>query len=306
VTDSANNNAALELLGFAKNRLNKFYNPAEYKEPPQQELSAEERAEQAYSFVQIRSHSVDAPPPPPAMPKREKSEGGVIGLIGNIINDLKLEMNQAKMEEEDAQKDYEKLSADAAAKRQANVQSMSEKEAALAQSNGDLLDLKSDEKDAQTDKMEADSLEMSLNAECGFLMENYEARKKAREDESAGLEKSKAVLHGADAPGAFLLQVGAKPSATLLTKSRESSCLASDEEHRRKLTAQFALLQGFCEDMCRAVGSHPDCAVCNGFVPPPAAGVLDWDGLYAQFDKLKLVGRDMIKEWTGDAGKFGR
>jgi septal ring factor EnvC (AmiA/AmiB activator) len=306
VTDSANNNAALELLGFAKNRLNKFYNPAEYKEPPQQELSAEERAEQAYSFVQIRSHSVDAPPPPPAMPKREKSEGGVIGLIGNIISDLKLEMNQAKLEEEDAQKDYEKLASDAAAKRQANVQSMSEKDAALAQSKGDLLDLQGDHKDAQTDKMEANSLEMALNAECGFLMDNYEARKKAREDEAAGLEKSKAVLAGADAPGALLLQVGSKPSATLLTKSRESSCLASDEEHRRKLTAQFVMLQGFCEDMCKAVGSHPDCAVCNGFVPPPAAGVLDWDGLYAQFDKLKLVGRDMIKEWTGDAGKFGR
>merc|ERR1719201_2708797 len=43
VTNLAANNAALELLGFAKNRLNKFYNPKMYKAPPKRELSEEER-----------------------------------------------------------------------------------------------------------------------------------------------------------------------------------------------------------------------------------------------------------------------
>merc|ERR1719359_2416539 len=36
-------NAAKELIGFAKNRLNKFYNPKLYKPPPKRELSEEER-----------------------------------------------------------------------------------------------------------------------------------------------------------------------------------------------------------------------------------------------------------------------
>mmetsp|Transcript_81983 Transcript_81983/g.219337 ORF Transcript_81983/g.219337 Transcript_81983/m.219337 type:complete len:770 (+) Transcript_81983:83-2392(+) len=306
VAEAADNNAALELLGFAKNRLNKFYNPKQYKEPPQEELSEEEKVEQAYSFVQIRSHSVDAPPPPPAMPKRNKQEGGgVIGLLNNIISDLKLEMNQDKLTEEDAQADYEKLAADAAAKREASVQSLSEKEAALAQANGDLLDLKESKKDAETDKSEAHATEMNLHAECDWLVENFETRKTARTEELEALEKAKAVLSGADFS---LLQVesSSKP-ATLLSKSRETSCLASDEEHRRMLASKFALLQGFCEDMCKVVGKHPDCSVCEGFIPPDATpGVQTWDELYAQFDKLKLVGRDMIKEWTGDAGKFGR
>merc|ERR1719224_155250 len=51
----ANNGAALEILGMAKNRLNKFYNPAMYKEPA--------------SFVQVHMHKAavkDAPAPPPA------------------------------------------------------------------------------------------------------------------------------------------------------------------------------------------------------------------------------------------------
>merc|ERR1712182_131337 len=39
----ASDSAAKELLNFAKNRLNKFYNPKLYKPPPKRELSAEDR-----------------------------------------------------------------------------------------------------------------------------------------------------------------------------------------------------------------------------------------------------------------------
>merc|ERR1719359_1689480 len=39
----ASDGAAKELLGFAKNRLNKFYNPKLYKAPPKRQLSEEEQ-----------------------------------------------------------------------------------------------------------------------------------------------------------------------------------------------------------------------------------------------------------------------
>merc|ERR1719324_984320 len=39
----ANNKAAKELILFAKNRMQKFYNPKLYKPPPKRELSEEER-----------------------------------------------------------------------------------------------------------------------------------------------------------------------------------------------------------------------------------------------------------------------
>merc|ERR1719407_121840 len=39
----ANDAAAKELLGFARNRLNKFYNPKLYKPPPKRELTEEQR-----------------------------------------------------------------------------------------------------------------------------------------------------------------------------------------------------------------------------------------------------------------------
>jgi DNA repair exonuclease SbcCD ATPase subunit len=299
IESTAENNAAMELLEFAKNRLNKFYNPKEYVAPPQAELTDEEKAEQAYSFVQLR----DAPPAFGAGAGDKSSSGdGVIGMINQIKNDLKMEMNQAKLEENDAQADYERLQSDSTAKRAADMAAKTEKEAALADAQADYTDSKEGRAATQTDVDENKQYSMNLHVECDFLVENFETRKTARKEEHDALEKSKAVLAGANLS---LLQI-ATPKASLLTKGREQSCSVADEAHRRMVQSKLALLQGFCEDMCRIVGSHPDCAVCNGFVPPPAAGVLDWDGLYAQFDKLKLVGRDQIKEWTGDAGKFGR
>merc|ERR1719287_70608 len=85
VQTAAENNAALQLLDVAKNRLNKFYNPAVYKPPPKRELTEEERLYVASGgvlttpapggiagtgissplFLQMRSKDVDAPPPPP-------------------------------------------------------------------------------------------------------------------------------------------------------------------------------------------------------------------------------------------------
>merc|ERR1719181_243891 len=43
VTVTAQNNAAVQLLGVAENRLNKFYNPSVYKAPERRELTDEER-----------------------------------------------------------------------------------------------------------------------------------------------------------------------------------------------------------------------------------------------------------------------
>merc|ERR1719498_1213854 len=72
------NTAAADLLKFAKNRLNKFYNPSQYKPPPKRELSEEERitlnnggtlapteAPGGIAGTGISAMQSDAAPPPP-------------------------------------------------------------------------------------------------------------------------------------------------------------------------------------------------------------------------------------------------
>merc|ERR1719171_3111548 len=77
----AANNGAKDLLGFAKNRLNKFYNPKLYVAPPAREAAA---------MAQL--HGAAAPPPPPAADLSYKKSGeesnGVIAMIDLLIADI--------------------------------------------------------------------------------------------------------------------------------------------------------------------------------------------------------------------------
>merc|ERR1712137_900568 len=90
----ASDAAAKELLEFAKNRLNKFYNPKLYKPEAM--------------MAQIKSH--DAPPPPPEAPgaykKKGEQSGGVIAMIDSLIAELDKEMTEAETEEKLAQEEY--------------------------------------------------------------------------------------------------------------------------------------------------------------------------------------------------------
>merc|ERR1719262_2002682 len=65
----ASNSAAKEIMGFAKNRLNKFYNPKLYKPPAKEELARDDRIVENMGtvLVQVSAHAQqeDAPAPPP-------------------------------------------------------------------------------------------------------------------------------------------------------------------------------------------------------------------------------------------------
>merc|ERR1719456_347192 len=114
VDESAANQAAIELLGMAKNRLNKFYNPSLYKEPP-----APEPEEEFFAQVAVR-HKAD-PGPPPEMPsgeyKKSESSDGVIAMIDDMVRDVENDVAEAKRDDEESQKDYEEEMNDAATKR---------------------------------------------------------------------------------------------------------------------------------------------------------------------------------------------
>merc|ERR1719456_1891349 len=156
-TVAAQNNAAVQLLGVAENRLNKFYNPAAYNPPQRRELTEEERiyvqsggvdprdAEAAAAQTGIAGTGITvfgqvAPPPPPATAEayKKKDAGGPTALIKKLTNDLKMDMQANEMDEKNAQEDYEELMADSAEKRAGDSKTITEKEAQKAGLEGDL------------------------------------------------------------------------------------------------------------------------------------------------------------------------
>merc|ERR1719493_448259 len=219
----ASDTAAKELMKFAKNRLNKFYNPKLYKAPPKTELSREDRIVENMSgtaapteapggiagtgiavLAEVSSHDQDevAPPPPPetfgAYQKKSEDSMGVMAMVDLLIADLDKEMTEAETTEKDAQTDYEAAMKDAADKRTADSKLLGEKESIKAESEADL--------EAKTEAKAAASAELmstmkyisSLHMECDWLMKYFEVRKEARASEIDALGKAKAVLSGAD------------------------------------------------------------------------------------------------------------
>merc|ERR1719399_396544 len=211
---SAANAAAVDLLKFAKNRLNKFYNPSQYKAPPKRELSEDEQITMSMGGTLAPTEAPGgiagtgiglmqaAPPPPPAADLAYKTKGeesaGVIVMIDTLVNDVETEMQEAKLEEKDAQGDYEKFMSDAKAKRAEDSKSMTDKEAALAETTDSLVTNKEALKNKNFEQMETEKFIGGLHADCDWLLKYYEMRKEARTNEIDAMAKAKDVLNGAD------------------------------------------------------------------------------------------------------------
>merc|ERR1711990_1021709 len=105
VATLTSDNAAKELIGIAKNRMNKFYNPKLYKPPPKRELSEEERiavnmggtlaptaAPGGIAGTGVTALTQVAPGPPPetfgAYAKKGEESNGVLTMLDMMVADL--------------------------------------------------------------------------------------------------------------------------------------------------------------------------------------------------------------------------
>jgi len=213
--EMAANNAAVEIIGIAKNRMNKFYNPKMYKAPPKRELSEADQitvnnggtlaptaAPGGIGGTGVTGLLEVAPPPPPATfdayKKKSGESGGVIAMMDTLINDVKKEINESKFAEKDAQKEYEQFMSDSSEKRAIDAKSVAEKESAKADTAAKKQKHGEELKGTVAELMANGEYTASLHAECDWLLQNFDVRKSARAGEVDALTKAKAVLSGAD------------------------------------------------------------------------------------------------------------
>merc|ERR1719364_320741 len=182
----ANDKAAKEIIGMAKNRLNKFYNPKLYKAPPAKEAA----------FDQV------APPPPPetfgAYAKKGGESGGVINMMDMMIADLDKEIQEIEVDEKNAQEEYEQFMADSAKKRATDSKAIEDKESAKADLEARLLKDEESKTATMKEAMATHEFLADVHSDCDWLLNNFDARKQARAGELDALTKAKAVLSGAD------------------------------------------------------------------------------------------------------------
>merc|ERR1719221_2448933 len=227
----ANDRAAKEVIGIAKNRLAKFYTPKLYKAAPKTELSAENRVVVSMggtvaptpapggiagtgvvAFVQVKAHDNRvAPAPPPetwdAYTKKGEEHTGVVEMINMLKADLAKEMQETEVNEKEGQAEYETFMAESAAKRAADTKSIAEKEAAKADLGAEVEQLTAENGATMKEAMATAESIKDLHLDCDWLIANFQARKDARAGEVESLKNAKAVLSGADYS---FLQTGAR------------------------------------------------------------------------------------------------
>jgi len=211
----ASDSTAKEILAFAKNRLNKFYNPKLYKAAPKRELSEEDRvtlnmggtlaptaAPGGIAGTGIGFAQRVAPGPPPATAaaysKKSEESGGVIAMIDTLIKELDTEITEAETNEKNDQEEYEEMMADSAAKRAADSKSLAQKGGQKADTEKALVDFEAERTSTAKELMATVEYIGQLHGECDWLIKYFDVRKEARTGEIDALGKAKAVLSGAD------------------------------------------------------------------------------------------------------------
>jgi hypothetical protein len=195
LSTQAANQAALELIKMATNRMNKFYQPSLYKAPPTTTVE-----DTPYGFVQIRLRKAEPGPAPETFEgDYKKSEGStnIIAMMQEMSRDVENDIQEGKHEEETAQRDYERAMKDAATKRSDDSKLMVEKNGAKAdeQTNAQSVraerSTKSDQLNIAQDKL------YDLHVDCNHVLTNYDESKANRAKENDMLAQAKSVLAGA-------------------------------------------------------------------------------------------------------------
>merc|ERR1719235_1794004 len=201
------NEAAMQLIEKAKNRLQKFYNPTLYKAPPKTEDTMEEKIIKAGTFAQIRSHrskdeadvaTLEMPDAPFSMYQKSEKSAGVLGLMDMMVKEIETDMKDAEYEEKTSQADYAKLMTESQETRQANSKGIVTKTASKAEVEAKLETTKETLTATNTDLDLIATTLGDLHMQCDFLLQNYDLRKEARANEVESLKTAKAILSGAN------------------------------------------------------------------------------------------------------------
>merc|ERR1712070_1097644 len=112
--------------------------------------------------------------------------------------ELNKEMTEAEVDEKNAQEDYEQFMSDSAEKRADDTKAMTDKMAMKADMEESLAKAKTDKAGKVKELIATAEVLSDVHGECDWLLQNFQLRQTARENEVDSLKKAHAILSGAD------------------------------------------------------------------------------------------------------------
>jgi len=139
-------------------------------------------------------------PPPPAgfeAYKKSAASGGVMSMLKQIISDAAAMEAETIRSEEDAQKAYEDFVKDTNASIEAKSKDIVNKSEVKAKAESDLVATKDSKEATMLELEQLSNYNAQLHQSCDFVMNNFDLRQTARDEEVEALKQAKAILSGA-------------------------------------------------------------------------------------------------------------
>merc|ERR1719409_1368744 len=139
------------------------------------------------------------PPPPPGFKAYEnnKSSGGVMGMIQQIIDDTKAMEAETIRAEEDSQKAYEDFVKETNTSIEAKSKQIVNKSEHKARAESDKADAEKALEGVELELEQLANYNLELHQSCDFVLKNFDLRQTARDEEIEALKQAKAILSGA-------------------------------------------------------------------------------------------------------------
>jgi uncharacterized small protein (DUF1192 family) len=160
------------------------------------------KAVYAKKFLQVGTSKrlvQPGPPPPPGFGEYKKAggAGGVLGMLEQIIADAKQLETEAIKAESDGQKAYEVFLKDSNKSIEKKNRDITNKTEEKATAEGDKTAAEEAKDAALNEQQQNKNEEAALHKSCDFVLQNFDIRQAARDQEVEALRQAKAILSGA-------------------------------------------------------------------------------------------------------------
>jgi len=148
------------------------------------------------ALVQQMEPAGPAPPSGFESYKKNESASGVQGMIQQIINDAIAMEKEAIRGEEDGQKAYEAFVKDSNSSIESKGKEVVNKSQEKSENEGELVSTKEQRESTMLELEQLSNYNAELHQSCDFVMNNFEIRQTARDEEVEALKQAKAILSG--------------------------------------------------------------------------------------------------------------
>merc|ERR1719512_616089 len=128
---------------------------------------------------------------------RQEASAGVLEMLGTLEFEIQRDTKEAQVEEANHKASFQLMRKDALEERTVLVESLMKEQAVSAKLTQEVHKLEGQKASTRKEALDVERYLHELEDDCNFLLENYDVRKKSRDNEREALRRAADVLSSA-------------------------------------------------------------------------------------------------------------